>query len=1112
MNSVSDESLPLGEPPLVEHPTPNGVIEIAQRLVGFPFTPPDVKLKDDALSSSKDWFTKHDKNEIDGLDTLDFHASSGPQSVGVVPKLHNTSAGIEIYQLPLTSSKETFENTEGPYRPGITKKYSNKRSGKKVAKFKVGTMAESGLACFYVSRLLGHLVEVPPATYRTMDVQEFEKVGEQARTTGHPSCTEAWANLRAMVKSGNQKVVLPDGKLVFGSLAQNPRGENSSPEDYWTVGAIRGHSFYRVLSSKPPVANTLNLNDTSCLQDLALAQDMARGVILDSIFRQVDRLGNISIAVLQHYVTNKGKVKWDDKVSDKDKAEAVSPFHPLKRIMYKDNDDGMMWGTNSISVTPILNETHHVDQTIYSRLQWLAGLMQDSEPGSDAKIKDYFVNAVHISVDNYDKLKASLIKQATSLKSRVDSKDILVDLDFEGTMKKLYAKEVEDAQGKKSDDTEPVVPSPPPDNVTPAPTPQESDLNTPRQREITEHTAPNGTVELATRPATFPGHPEIYSKKDIEKEKELAEIDFYDGKTKDGLDIVLVPKTYSTSPGLNVHAVKLPPGTSRLSYAEAHATKSQPSGDEVIAKYKQSIPNHFTYSPSILGYYHLSRFLDAGHVEPAIVRTMDLDAHKPLADLGKAKAVGSNNRNQWTELRALDDAHSNPRVYTQDGKQLYGALQVNPSGEQSYPHLSDLAGAGAFAASSEFAKLTDPNPLKLNYKDASGKLNQAAVQQLVQVRDLSDMLLMDFIMSQADRFSGNMHSEKVYLWVENGILKTETKKSDPAKVAEQLKQIPSGAVVVDRMIMKDNDAGLISGNSVKSYHLLEKLSHLDSKTYDRLLDLQKELQKPEVAQWYQTEILFTPADFKTMKDNVDQAVAILTAREDKGLFLDANVAAALASEDKHPEPTPESNDVVSTTLALAGSVGRWEKGARNLQADVETVQRLLEAAAQRLQAPELDPKGVDGKIAQQSAKSNTVAAIEAFQSRSNISITGLIEPDSQAWQALLQGAGSTEPDAGSTTTPQVLITGSVGRWEKGAGNLPTDVETVQRLLEAAAQRLQASELDPKGVDGKIARLPKKSNTVVAIEAFQSRFNISIDGLIEPGSQTWQALLQAAGSN
>jgi hypothetical protein len=113
--------------------------------------------------------------------------------------------------------------------------------------------------------------------------------------------------------------------------------------------------------------------------------------------------------------------------------------------MYKDNDDGINWGMNSISVTPILNETHHIDQTIYNRLQWLAALMQDGEPGSDAKIKDYFVNAVHISGDNYDKLKASLIKQAASLKSRVDSKDILVDLDFEGTIKKLYAKELEAA-------------------------------------------------------------------------------------------------------------------------------------------------------------------------------------------------------------------------------------------------------------------------------------------------------------------------------------------------------------------------------------------------------------------------------------------------------------------------------------------------------------------------------------------------------------------------------------------------------------------------------------------------------------------------------------------
>ncbi len=424
------------------------------------------------------------------------------------------------------------------------------------------------------------------------------------------------------------------------------------------------------------------------------------------------------------------------------------------------------------------------------------------------------------------------------------------------------------------------------------------EVNTPRGQETVNHVAPNGTVESAIRSLPFPGHPEIYSKKDVEKENELAEIDFYNGKTREGLDVVLIPKTYSTSPGINLHAVNLPVGMSYLSYAEGHTAKSHSSNDKIIAKYKQTIPTHFTYSPSILGYYHLSRFLDTGHVEPAIVRTMDVTAHKPLADLGKAKAMGSNNRKQWTELRALDEAHNNPTLYIEDGKQLYGALQANPTGEESYPHLSDLGGAGAFAASAEFCKVTSSNPLKLECIDASGKLNQVAVQQIVQIKDLSDMVLMDFIMSQADRFSGNMHCQKIYMWIDNGVLKHKARKSDPAKAAEPAKQIPPEAVLINRMILKDNDAGLISGNSAKSYHLLEKISHIDPKTYNRLLDLQGELQKPEVAQWYQTELLFTATDFNTVKNNVDQAVGILSDRKDKGLFLDASLGVALGLDEE----------------------------------------------------------------------------------------------------------------------------------------------------------------------------------------------------------------------
>jgi L,D-transpeptidase-like protein len=137
----------------------------------------------------------------------------------------------------------------------------------------------------------------------------------------------------------------------------------------------------------------------------------------------------------------------------------------------------------------------------------------------------------------------------------------------------------------------------------------------------------------------------------------------------------------------------------------------------------------------------------------------------------------------------------------------------------------------------------------------------------------------------------------------------------------------------------------------------------------------------------------------TLKERLARAKKLEALDAGKPTFQVLPRALTVAPDNVPTAPPP----------VITGSVGRWEKGARNLQADVETVQRLLETAAQRLQAPDLDPKGVDGKIARQSAKSNTVAAIEAFQKRSNISIDGLIEPGGQTWQALLQAAGGTQP-------------------------------------------------------------------------------------------------------
>jgi len=128
---------------------------------------------------------------------------------------------------------------------------------------------------------------------------------------------------------------------------------------------------------------------------------------------------------------------------------------------------------------------------------------------------------------------------------------------------------------------------------------------------------------------------------------------------------------------------------------------------------------------------------------------------------------------------------------------------------------------------------------------------------------------------------------------------------------------------------------------------------------------------------------------------------------------DADVITAREKGAPPPQPSPTAPQPSPTPpVALPkinGSVGRWDKGAVNKPADVSTVQRLLQIAAQKLNDRSLDPKGIDGKIAHVAANSHTVSAIRAFQTRSALEVTGLIKPEDETWTKLLAAAGETTP-------------------------------------------------------------------------------------------------------
>lgn len=98
---------------------------------------------------------------------------------------------------------------------------------------------------------------------------------------------------------------------------------------------------------------------------------------------------------------------------------------------------------------------------------------------------------------------------------------------------------------------------------------------------------------------------------------------------------------------------------------------------------------------------------------------------------------------------------------------------------------------------------------------------------------------------------------------------------------------------------------------------------------------------------------------------------------------------------------------------INGSVGRWEKGAANAKADIETIQKMLALAAIKLNDATLDPGGADGGIAHPPKISGTITAIEAFQKRFMAAPDGVIGVNGRTWKDLTTAIGSEAPTDGA---------------------------------------------------------------------------------------------------
>ncbi len=427
--------------------------------------------------------------------------------------------------------------------------------------------------------------------------------------------------------------------------------------------------------------------------------------------------------------------------------------------------------------------------------------------------------------------------------------------------------------------------------------------------------SPSGKNEICVKANRL--MPKAYNENDNKDEADLCGYNFY-------TNMALCPKMSSTNPGILITKIiegKTRAQTMASCSSEAASTK---------AKFKSSIS--CSYTPSILGYYHLSKMLKAGNVPAAVLRTMDKQEHYNVA-INALKILASHPSHAiyqtWSSFKKAHDNNTNNNIFDVSRSFVFGALSENPKKEYRYRELSGPykyeTRYETFFQQAPYQKIINPASVETLFTSTDLR---SRLQTILTMKDVSDVVLMDTLMNQEDRV-GNIHYKMA--WYTKSInpetneisFKRESSKAEmksnieaitSMKSVDEVKKMSSwiipekelaiqkaGGLLVQEMLLKDNDCGVdvnTRTNMMRKNDGLERVRHMSARTYKRFIELYKLAQAPEFKTWLMREMQFTAADAGNITDssgksfyaNLNKANSILRANCKSGVLkLDLNV-------------------------------------------------------------------------------------------------------------------------------------------------------------------------------------------------------------------------------
>jgi hypothetical protein len=371
----------------------------------------------------------YDRRDAEEESSLCFHSVG--HDVAGCPKTYSTNPGVDFHVPP-----------DGMSIDELTKKECEVKGSKKSAKYKLSiscSYSPSLLAYYHVSRVLGNIVNVPPAVLRTMDLERHRDQATRAvrllrkkKMTGE-AIYKWWTRLREDLaspgKSSRADLLFVEGfEQSYGALQRNPLGEERYDE-FNNKTSDRENEF----KAKNPIYAALTRLDTKVPRDFNVAnvqamrqlKDAADFILLDTILGQQDRFGNIHYKEVFYYVANTGgkisleKSEWITQIPKEHQKQAFK----VKEMMLKDNDCGVA-KEHRIKKAKLLDPVAHMDPQTYAQLMAFDRIVDSRE------VKELFVRGLQFTERDHRVLARNVHEAARLLQENCRSGRLALDLDL----------------------------------------------------------------------------------------------------------------------------------------------------------------------------------------------------------------------------------------------------------------------------------------------------------------------------------------------------------------------------------------------------------------------------------------------------------------------------------------------------------------------------------------------------------------------------------------------------------------------------------------------------------------------------------------------------------